>query len=268
MVETLLNVIPAQTTTTMNDAISELEHQLSACKAERTLALRLLGNLRLGYLKAGEGERARLQIEIEDTDARVRELERQCGEIEDEITSAIQNRAETKTSSGNEAPEEPTPSDAYPYDAYLSYAAAEPDLSWLWEELVPRLDEAGLRYVLAGDVAPPGVPRVLGVEQAMLNSRRTIVLLTPAYMASKSVQFDAILAQVESWNQGLFRLLPILRENVDAENPPAWLPARLNPNFVRPIDLSPAALARGQRIPRLDPWARLIEALRSPLPAL
>jgi hypothetical protein len=85
-------------------------------------------------------------------------------------------------------------------------------------------------------------------------------------MATKALQFEAILAQTESWSRGRFRLVPVLREAVDPAQPPAWLPLRLHPHFVQPIDLSPAAVARGQRLPRLDPWHKLVTTLRSPLP--
>ncbi len=244
----------------MHSDISDLERQLAACKAERTLALRLLGNLRYEFITAGPEERARMQIKIEDTDARIREIEQRCDNIQSEI--------DRYTPPPLIPPAPPPPSDSYIHDAYLSYITADPDLSWVWEELVPNLEDKGLSYVVAEEVTPPGVPRVLGVEQALRECRRVVVVLTSDYMAGKSVQFDNILAQVESWNRGLFRLLPILRESIDAENPPAWLPPRLNPNFVRPIDLSPAAIARGQRIPRLDPWAKLVETLRGPLPVL
>lgn len=247
----------------MNTTSSDFQRQLAACQAERALALRFLGNLRLEYMTAGAVERAGIQIKIEDTDARIRDLERQY----DDLQEGMAARNQSAGAPGAAPPPRP-PADSYPYAAYLSYAAVEPDLSWVWEELVPFLEANRLRYATSDEVTPPGVPRVVGVEQALKESRRVVVVLTPAYMAAKAVQFDNILAQVESWNQGLFRLLPILRESIDAENPPAWLPARLNPNFVRPIDLSPAAIARGQRIPRLDPWVKLAETLRGPLPTL
>lgn len=249
----------------MNTTSSDFQRQLAACQAERTLALRFLGNLRLEYITAGAVERAAIQIKIEDTDARIRDLERQCDDLQEGM--AALNQAGGEGAPGAASPPRP-PADSYAYDAYLSYAAVEPDLNWVWEELAPFLEANRLRFATSDEVTPPGVPRVVGVEQALKESRRVVVVLTPAYMAAKAVQFDNILAQVESWNQGLFRLLPILRESIDAENPPVWLPARLNPNFVRPIDLSPAAIARGQRIPRLDPWAKLVETLRGPLPVL
>lgn len=250
----------------MSHPLSDFQFQLSTCLSERSQTIRLVGKLRGRYVTAGEIEQAKIEIAIEDYEARLREIEHRCDAIQSEI-GALETGSETPAAIPPAAIPLP-PDDSYRFDAYLSYAAAEPDLSWVWEELAPFIEEHRLRYVTAEEVTPPGVPRVVGVEQALKESRRVIVVLTPTYMAAKAVQFDNILAQVESWNQGLFRLLPILRESIDAENPPAWLPARLNPNFVRPIDLSPAAVARGQRIPQLDPWAKLAGVLRSPLPSL
>lgn len=246
----------------MNTAMQELKQQLAASQAELKQERRLRDNLRLEFITAGPDEKARLAIKIEDGDAHIRQLEGHCDDIQREIDLLEQMPSPPQP----RLP--PLPSDSFTHDAFLSYVTAEPDLSWVWTELVPRIEDTGLHYIVTEEVTPPGVARVLGVEHALQQARRVVIVLTANYMAGKAPQFDNILAQTESWNQGLFRLLPIVLESIDPENPPTWLPARLNPNFVRPIDLSPAAVARGQRIAQLDPWAKLIEALRSPLPTM
>ncbi|MCS7039320.1 MAG: toll/interleukin-1 receptor domain-containing protein [Anaerolineae bacterium] len=234
----------------MDDGGARLEVVLS----ERHRWLRLRDALRLQFVTADPEARARLRIAIEDAEREIAALEAEADALQTEATPS---------------PAAPPPTtDAFAYDACLSYAAVAPDRDWVWLELVPRLEEAGIRWLLAEEAAPPGVPRVLGIEQALEQARRLLIVLTPAYMATKALQFEAILAQTESWSRGRFRLVPVLREAVDPAHPPAWLPPRLHPHFVQPIDLSPAAIARGQRLPRLDPWRKLVESLRSPLPEL
>lgn len=231
--------------------------RLEAVLAERSRWLRLRDALRLQYVTADPEARARLQLAIEEAERAIAALEAQADALQAETPPSPSAR-----------PSPPTFTDAFAYDACLSYAAVPPDVDWVWLELIPRLEEAGVRLLLAEEAAPPGVPRVLGIEQALEQARRLLIVLTPAYMATKALQFEAILAQTESWSRGWFRLVPVLREAVDPAHPPAWLPPRLHPHFVQPIDLSPAAIARGQRLPRLDPWAKLVTTLRSPLPEL
>ena len=55
----------------------------------------------------------------------------------------------------------------YRYDAYVSYVDREPDATWVWETLVPRLEKAGLAVAVSGDVEQPGVARVVGVQRAV-----------------------------------------------------------------------------------------------------
>jgi hypothetical protein len=226
--------------------------------SERSRWLRLRDHLRLQYVTADPEARARLQIAIEDAEKAIAALEAQIDALQREPPAPEAAPAPVADEFGTPA--------AFIYDVCLSYAAVAPDQEWVWLELIPRLEEAGVRYILAEEAAPPGVPRLLGIEQALKQARRLLIVLTPAYMATKALQFEAILAQTASWNQGVFRLVPVLLERIAADNPPPWLPARLHPHMVRPLDFSPAALARGQRLPRLDPWTQLIATLRSPLP--
>ncbi len=229
---------------------------------ERSRWLRLRDHLRLQYVTADPEARARLGIAIEDAEKAIAALEAQIDALQREPPATTTMAAPPPVADGFGA----TASAEVIYDVCLSYAPVAPDQDWVWLELIPRLEEAGVRYILAEEAAPPGVPRLLGIEQALNQARRLLIVLTPAYMATKALQFEAILAQTASWDQGVFRLVPVLLERIAPDNPPPWLPARLHPHMVRPLDFSPAALARGQRLPRLDPWTQLIATLRSPLP--
>jgi len=214
-------------------------------------------NLRHQWLLADPFTRAQLEIRIEQIDQHIRDREWRLDEIDAQLRQGGEEVVQP--------PPPPPPDLAFLYDVCISGGEAEPALTWLWEELVPRLEAAGLRFALAGE-APPGVSRLDSAQHTFTQSRRVLALLTEGYLASNSSRFESIMAQAESIRSGLARLIPVFLEDIDLEYPPAWVPLRLNPLVVNPVVLGPAALARGQRIPRLDPWAKLAETLRGPLP--
>ena len=72
--------------------------------------------------------------------------------------------------------------DGFRYDAYISFADEEPDATWVWEQLVPLLEKAGLSLAISGDVEEPGVARVVNVERGIRQAKRTILVLSPAYL--------------------------------------------------------------------------------------
>jgi hypothetical protein len=71
----------------------------------------------------------------------------------------------------------PRDEEGFRYDAYVSYVDREPDTTWVWDTLVPRLEEAGLRVAVSGDVEEPGVARVVNVERGIKQAKRTVVVL-------------------------------------------------------------------------------------------
>ncbi len=146
----------------------------------------------------------------------------------------------------------PAATEDYPYDAYLSYADCEPDASWVWDQLVPQLEEAGLRIAVSGDVEDPGVFRVVGVERGITRARRTVAVLSAAYLADEMTGFIDSLAQTRGLEQGLAQLLPVRFGEISAEQ----LPARLR--MLVALDLGHRS--RGRRN-----FNRLVKALHAPL---
>jgi hypothetical protein len=147
----------------------------------------------------------------------------------------------------------PPPAEAdgeFHHDAYVSYAAA--DSAWVWETLVPSLERAGVRVAVSDDVAEPGVARVVNAERGIRRSQRTVVVLTEAYLTDRMGEFENVLAQTMSVDEGRHRLIPVKAAPYD----PARLPTRLS--MLTAVDLS-----RPERAGReLD---RLVRALRTPL---
>lgn len=143
--------------------------------------------------------------------------------------------------------------DGFRFDAYVSYVDREPDATWVWSTLLPRLEREGLRVAVSGDSADPGVPLVVSAERGIAQSRRTLVVLSRAYLEDRAADFENVLAQSLGVIEGSYRLLPVKIEPVDDGD----LPPRL-------AMLTRLDLTRPERAGR--EWARLSAALKGPLP--
>ena len=147
----------------------------------------------------------------------------------------------------------PRDEEGFRYDAYVSYVDEEPDAGWVWGTLVPRLEGAGLRVAVSGDVEQPGVARVVNIERGIRQAKRTVVVMSARYLADHVADFENVLGQTMGVQEGAYRLLPVTIEPID----PAALPTRLSA-------LTTLQLAHPQRAER--EFGRLIDALRGPLP--
>jgi hypothetical protein len=147
----------------------------------------------------------------------------------------------------------PRDEQGFRYDVYVSYVEREPDAAWVWETLVPRLEEAGLRVAVSGDVEEPGVARVVNVERGMQQAKRTVIVLSEAYLADNMADFENQLAQTMGIREGTYRLLPVKIAPLDEGR----LPTRLS--MLTTLDLIHPRRAERE-------FERLVQALRGPLP--
>lgn len=147
----------------------------------------------------------------------------------------------------------PKDAQGYLYDAYVTYADQEPDSTWVWNTLVPRLEGAGLRVAVEGDVEQPGVARIVGIERAIEQAKRIIIALSPAYLADRADTFTNTMAQTLGIEEGQARLLPIQIADLGSSE----LPLRLKTLTI--LDVTQPARAERQ-------YARLIQALQGPVP--
>jgi hypothetical protein len=147
----------------------------------------------------------------------------------------------------------PADEQGFRYDAYVSYVDREPDATWVWDTLMPRLEDAGLRVAVSGDVEEPGVARMVNVERGLEQSKRTVLVLSEAYLSDHMADFENVLAQTTGIQEGTYRLLPVKIGDVDASR----LPVRLSM-------LATLNLAHPRRAER--EFQRLVRALQGPLP--
>lgn len=141
------------------------------------------------------------------------------------------------------------------YDAYISYVDAEPDATWVWDILVPRLEDVGLKIAVSGDVEEPGVSRVVNIERGIRQAKRTIIVLSEIYLRDNMAEFENTLGQTMGIQEGNYRLLPVKSMALDSGR----LPTRLS--MLTTLDLShPRRMERE--------FQRLVQALQSPLPKM
>jgi hypothetical protein len=140
------------------------------------------------------------------------------------------------------------------YEAYISYVDAGADADFVWDTLVPKLEAAGLKVAVSGDSVTPGVPRIIGGERAIRQAKRTVVVLSDAYLADAMAEFENVLSQTMSIQEGSYRLLPVTISPLAQGR----LPVRLS--MLESLDL-----AHPRRAERN--FERLIKALQGPLPA-
>jgi hypothetical protein len=146
----------------------------------------------------------------------------------------------------------PIDDQGFRYDAYVSYVDQEPDATWVWDTLVPRLEDAGLRIAVSGDVEEPGVARVVNIERGITQAKRTVVVLSETYLADYVADFENVLAQTMGVQEGTYRLLPVKIAPIDEGR----LPTRLSM-------LTKLNLAHRRRAGR--EFGRLVRTLRGPL---
>lgn len=128
-------------------------------------------------------------------------------EIEENFAIALYRGGEKKALAG-----EP-PQDGYEYDAFISYSESKQDRKWV-RRLVKTLEAEGL--AIAVDYkAPLGMPKITFAEQAVTNSRYTLVALSPDYMASGFAEFQSLIAQHLGQEESRYRVAPIMIEECE-----------------------------------------------------
>jgi hypothetical protein len=130
--------------------------------------------------------------------------------------------------------------EGFRYNGYVSYLEREPDAGWVWDVLVPRLEAAGLRVAVSGESESLGVARVVNIERGISQAKRTVVVLSDAYLADHMANFENILAQTMGIQEGAYRL-----------------PVRLG----MPTTLNLTHPTRAER-----EFSRLVQVLQGPLP--
>ena len=103
-------------------------------------------------------------------------------------------------------PEQPT----FLYDIFISYSHSDRD--WVSTELLPRLEQAGLKVCVDYRDFHIGVPSLINMERAVDNSRHTLAVMTPRYLLSEWCEFEALLVGVNDPAGRRRKLFPLVIE--------------------------------------------------------
>lgn len=106
----------------------------------------------------------------------------------------------------------------FTFDVFVSYSHADAD--WVKTWLLPRLEAAGLRACVDYRDFEVGAPSLENMEAAVERSRKTLAVLTPAWVRSEWTKFEALLSQAEDPAGVRRRTLPLMLE-------PCQIPRRL-----------------------------------------
>jgi WD40 repeat protein len=98
------------------------------------------------------------------------------------------------------------------YDLFISYANA--DRAWVEGYLLDGLIQAGVRCHTEAAFAL-GVPRLLEFERAVQESQRTLLVLSPAYLAEGFTQFTDLLAQSYGLKSATWPVIPLILQPVE-----------------------------------------------------
>lgn len=168
------------------------------------------------------------------------------GELEDNFPVGLYR--------GGVACEIPRGEDGYEFDAYISYAEHPDDMRFVWEDLVPHLQENGVQAAVTGMVEAPGVAKVVGRAQAIERAKRTVLVLSSRYFADEWTNFNAEIASTLSVEEGKARVLPLLaEESLDTNSFPLFI------RYLQPLDILHKYMGEMN-------WQRLVQILKGPLP--
>jgi tetratricopeptide (TPR) repeat protein len=98
----------------------------------------------------------------------------------------------------------------YDYDVFISYSSK--DKEWVREELLTRIEKAGLRAFIDFRDFTRGAPSISEMERGVSICRKTLLILTPDYIKSGWAEIESImLATLDPANRSL-RTLPLLKK--------------------------------------------------------
>lgn len=133
----------------------------------------------------------------------------------------------------------------YVHDVFISYS--HDDGTWVWDELLPRLEGEGLKVCIDDRDFEIGVPILSNIEQAVDNSRHTLIVLTPAWVESAWTEFESLLAGAADPAGRRRKLFPLKLKPCE---PPSRIAMLAHADFTQSHD-------------RADQFARLLRQLQS-----
>jgi hypothetical protein len=147
--------------------------------------------------------------------------------------------------------------DGFRYDAYLTFSDTEPDYTWVWDKIAPRLEQAGLKVAVSGDVEDPRVARVVSMGRGITQARNTVMVISPASLSDNETIHQSIMTITQNLLHGEYSLVLVMIEPIDRKDFPIWLAP------YTPLNLADPNPQRAERA-----FQKLVRALSEPRPAM
>ncbi|OWF41725.1 Protein toll [Mizuhopecten yessoensis] len=103
------------------------------------------------------------------------------------------------------------------WDVFISYKSADIDQTFVLRVLLPKLEELGFTVCLHFREFLPGESIANNIINAINNSRRTILILTPRYVSSEFTRLEYQVAQHEMLKRK-HKIIPVLLEDISMVN--------------------------------------------------
>jgi tetratricopeptide (TPR) repeat protein len=101
----------------------------------------------------------------------------------------------------------------FKYDVFISYS--HKDEEWVVDTLLPALEDAGLKVCIDFRDFVPGKPSRHNMRDACRESAYTVLIMTPAWMASEWTSFESLLSYLHDPAGKRQRTVPILLEKCE-----------------------------------------------------
>src|SRR6185295_17432914 len=97
----------------------------------------------------------------------------------------------------------------FEFDVFISYSSK--DKEWVRGELLTRIEKAGLQAFIDYRDFTRGAPSIKEMERGVVECRKTLLILTPNYVASEWTEFENLMAQTLDPANRELRLIPLLK---------------------------------------------------------
>ena len=97
----------------------------------------------------------------------------------------------------------------FEYDVFISYSSH--DKEWVRNDLLNRIEGAGFRAFIDFRDFARGAPSIKEMERGVVRCRKTLLILTPAYVESAWCELETIMLQTLSPANQDLRLIPVLK---------------------------------------------------------
>lgn len=102
---------------------------------------------------------------------------------------------------------------SFKYDVFISYSHT--DEQWVEHTLLKTLEDAGLRACIDFRDFAVGRPALINMQDAVLESRHTVLVITPAWVKSQWSLFETLLTQTEDPASLQSRTIPLRLQQSD-----------------------------------------------------